>query len=189
MRQLEMVVLLGVLSHFPLQLKAAIDAVLITNHMETLQSDFLRMLRTDTVEGARCVYVCMCVNAGTYRLIYFLNFLRPRFADMRRLYLLLARVENGLRNTANTFQVFLTEAGTKIVQQQKERDVKEALLSAVAFVRELMDFYEKYANLVNQTFVGHTLFKEALDKVQSSEPLQSACLFIWRLTARNPGLP
>jgi hypothetical protein len=84
---------------------------------------------------------------------------------MRRLYTLLARVTDGLPNSANTFQAYLTETGSKIVIEQKKRELKDALASAVPFVKQLMTFYEKYAGLVGSCFGGHSLFKTALDKV------------------------
>ncbi len=87
---------------------------------------------------------------------------------MRRLYFLLARVVDGLPNTANTFQVYLAETGSKIIIEQKNRNLKEALANAVAFVKQLMTFYEKYYGLVNTCFSGHSLFKTALDKVSQS---------------------
>jgi hypothetical protein len=86
---------------------------------------------------------------------------------MRRVYFLLQRVIDGLPNTANTFQAYLTETGTKIVQEQKKKQLKDALANAVAFVKALMVFYEKYYNLVNTCFSSHPLFKTALDKVSN----------------------
>jgi len=116
------------------KIKKAIDEVLIEKHMETIQADFLRMLKEDKNE------------------------------DMRRLYTLLARVVDGLPNSANTFQVYLTESGSKIIVEQKNRELKDALACAVPFVKQLMTFYEKYAGLVSTCFGGHSLFKTALDK-------------------------
>lgn len=84
---------------------------------------------------------------------------------MRRLYFLLQRVVDGLPNTSNTFQVYLTETGSKIVVEQKKRPLKEALANAIAFVKQLIAFYEKYSNLVVTCFSNHNLFKTALDKV------------------------
>jgi hypothetical protein len=116
------------------KIKKAIDEVLIEKHMETLQADFLRMLKEDKDE------------------------------DMRRLYFLLQRVADGLPNTANTFQAYLTETGSKIVVEQKKRPLKEALANAIAFVKQLMTFYSKYYSLVQTCFSNHSLFKTALDK-------------------------
>lgn len=116
------------------KIKKAIDEVLIEKHMEPIQSDFLRMLRED------------------------------KYEDMRRLYVLLARVENGLPESASTFQIYLVDAGTKIVSEQRSKDVKEALANAVAFCKTLMAFYEKYEKLVSTCFSNFALFKTALDK-------------------------
>jgi len=116
------------------KIKKAIDEVLIEKHMETLQADFLRMLKEDKDE------------------------------DMRRLYFLLQRVVDGLPNTANTFQAYLTESGSKIVLEQKKRALKEALANAIGFVKQLMVFYSKYYSLVQTCFSNHSLFKTALDK-------------------------
>jgi hypothetical protein len=102
--------------------------------METLQADFLRMLKEDKNE------------------------------DMRRLFFLLQRVIDGLPNTSNTFQAYLTESGTKIVAEQSKKGLKDALAYAVPFVKSLMSFYEKYSGLVVTCFSGHTFFKTALDK-------------------------
>lgn len=84
--------------------------------------------------------------------------------DMRRLYFLLQRVIDGLPNTANTFQVYLVETGSKIVVEQKKRALKEALANAIPFVKQLITYYSKYFNLVQTCFSGHSLFKTALDK-------------------------
>jgi len=117
------------------KIKKAIDEVLIEKHMEILQSDFLRMLVEDKEE------------------------------DMRRLYFLLQRITDGLSHTANTFQAYLTETGSKIVIEQKKRPLKEALANAIMFVKQLMNFYTKYSNLVQTVcFSGHPLFRTALDK-------------------------
>lgn len=116
------------------KIKKAIDEVLIEKHMESLQADFLRMLKEDKEE------------------------------DMRRLYFLLQRVVDGLPNTANTFQAYLSESGSKIVVEQKKLQLKEALANAIAFVKNLITFYEKYYNLVGICFSNHSLFKTALDK-------------------------
>eukprot|EP01118_Nematostelium_gracile_P018515 TRINITY_DN823_c0_g1_i1.p1 TRINITY_DN823_c0_g1~~TRINITY_DN823_c0_g1_i1.p1 ORF type:complete len:795 (-),score=263.67 TRINITY_DN823_c0_g1_i1:65-2146(-) len=116
------------------KIKKAIDEVLIEKHMEALQADFLRMLKGDKDE------------------------------DMRRLYFLLARVTEGLPNTANTFQVYLQEEGTKRIVDQKEKPLKDALANSVQFVKTVMSFYEKYCKLVLTCFSGHNLFKTALDK-------------------------
>ena len=85
--------------------------------------------------------------------------------DMRRLYFLLSRVPNGLPNTSDTFQVYLIDCGTKIVAEQKARDIKEAFANGIPFVKKLMEFYEKYFKLVAGCFSGNPLFKSALDKV------------------------
>jgi len=116
------------------KIKKAIDEVLIEKHMEQIQADFLRMLKEDKNE------------------------------DMKRLYFLLSRVADGLPNTANTFQVYLIESGSKIINEQKEKNLKDALGSAVVFVKKLINFYEKYSGLVAAQFSNHSLFKTALDK-------------------------
>jgi hypothetical protein len=116
------------------KIKKAIDEVLIEKHMESLQADFLRMLKEDKKE------------------------------DMRRLYFLLSRVVDGLPNTSQTFQVYLIETGSKIVVEQNKRGLKEALANAVPFVKALMVFYEKYSSLTASCFSSHSLFKTALDK-------------------------
>lgn len=82
--------------------------------MEQLQADFLRMLKEDKNEGT---------NFGE-------NELTP-LLDMKRLYFLLSRVTDGLPNTANTFQVYLTETGSKIIVEQREKNLKDALSNAV----------------------------------------------------------
>lgn len=116
------------------KIKKAIDEVLIEKHMEQIQADFLRMLKEDKND------------------------------DMKRLYFLLSRVVEGLPNSANTFQVYLIETGSKIVVEQQKRNLKDALAQAVAFVKSLIVFYEKYYTLVGICFSNHSLFKTALDK-------------------------
>lgn len=83
---------------------------------------------------------------------------------MRRLYFLLARVVDGLPNTANTFQAYLQEEGSKKVAEQRKKPLKDALANAVQFVKDIMAFYEKYSKLVASCFSNHSLFKTALDK-------------------------
>jgi len=116
------------------KIKKAIDEVLIEKHMESLQADFLRMLKEDKNE------------------------------DMRRLYFLLARVAEGLPNTSNTFQAYLQEEGSKRIEDQKKRGLKDALANAVQFVKNVMSFYDKYFKLTSSCFSSHSLFKTAMDK-------------------------
>jgi len=116
------------------KIKKAIDEVLIEKHMESLQADFLRMLKEDKNQ------------------------------DMRRLYFLLARVVDGLPNSANTFQAYLQEEGSKKVEDQKKKGLKDALANAVQFVKNITTFYDKYFKLVQTCFSSHNLFKTALDK-------------------------
>eukprot|EP01119_Soliformovum_irregulare_P016219 TRINITY_DN4668_c0_g1_i1.p1 TRINITY_DN4668_c0_g1~~TRINITY_DN4668_c0_g1_i1.p1 ORF type:complete len:780 (-),score=286.20 TRINITY_DN4668_c0_g1_i1:47-2386(-) len=116
------------------KIQKALDESLIERHMEALQADFLRMLKEDQNE------------------------------DMRRLFDLLHRVTNGLPSTADTFQVYLIGEGSKKVAEQKARPLKDALANAVPFVKNLMEFYDKYYKLVQGCFSGHSLFKTALDK-------------------------
>eukprot|EP01114_Cavostelium_apophysatum_P003186 TRINITY_DN1295_c0_g1_i1.p1 TRINITY_DN1295_c0_g1~~TRINITY_DN1295_c0_g1_i1.p1 ORF type:complete len:780 (-),score=255.74 TRINITY_DN1295_c0_g1_i1:133-2472(-) len=116
------------------KIKKAIDEVLIEKHMEQIQADFLRMLKEDKND------------------------------DMKRLYFLLSRVVDGLPNSANTFQSYLVETGSKIVVEQQKKNLKDALGNAVVFVKALITFYEKYYGLVGVCFSNHALFKTALDK-------------------------
>jgi len=78
--------------------------------------------------------------------------------------MLLARVVDGLPNSANTFQVYLKEEGSVKVDEQKKKALKDALANAVQFVKNIMVFYEKYYKLVQSCFSNHNLFKTALDK-------------------------
>ena len=137
-----------------LQIKKAIDEVLIEKHMEALQADFLRMLKEDKNDGKKQSLFEELIH-------FFFSFLK----DMRRLYFLLSRVTDGLPNSANTFQAYLQEEGTKKVGEQKQKALKEALANAVQFVKNVMVFYQKYYLLVQNCFSSHNLFKTALDKV------------------------
>jgi hypothetical protein len=85
---------------------------------------------------------------------------------MRRFYFLLSRIPEGLPSSAKSMGDFLTEEGSKIVAEQKsKRDLKESIPNAVIFVRNLMNFYDKYSHLVNTCFSAHAQFKTSLDKV------------------------
>lgn len=88
---------------------------------------------------------------------------------MRRLYFLLARVVDGLPNSANTFQAYLQEEGSKKIVEQKKKGLKDALAYAVQFVKNIAVFYDKYFKLVQTCFSSHNLFKTALDKVQQTQ--------------------
>lgn len=134
-------------AHSKIKIKATLDKVLILNHMDRLQGDFLQMLQED------------------------------RYEDMERLFFLLERVENGLPNTADTMNAYLQSVGSKIVQTQADRPVKDALQKAVSFVKELMGFYDKYAKLVKDQFGSHQLFKTALDKAMKDVINQNAGKF------------
>jgi hypothetical protein len=121
------------------QLKATMNETLISKHMETIQASFLGFLREEKLE------------------------------DMRRVYYLLSRIADGLTHTAKTYEEYLTKhVGFAIVDAQKAKSPKDAVTSAIPFIKSLIDMHRKYNDLVVNTFSNHVTFKAAFDKVSLS---------------------
>ncbi|PRP82656.1 hypothetical protein PROFUN_09767 [Planoprotostelium fungivorum] len=130
------------------KIKQALDEVLIEKHLEIIQQDLIRMLKEDKNE------------------------------DMKRVYFLLSRVASSLPAAARTMNEFLIGEGSKIVADQKDkRDVKDSIPNAVLFVRNLMQFYDKYSVLVSTCFSSNAHFKTALDKAFREIMNQEAGIF------------
>lgn len=84
---------------------------------------------------------------------------------MKRIYYLISRVENYLPDIANIFQNFLVKVGSNIIEDQRVKDLKEAINNSVNFVKNLIIFYDKYINIISTYFSNNNLFKTGLDKV------------------------
>eukprot|EP01125_Pyxidicula_operculata_P006382 TRINITY_DN2218_c0_g1_i1.p1 TRINITY_DN2218_c0_g1~~TRINITY_DN2218_c0_g1_i1.p1 ORF type:complete len:752 (+),score=188.33 TRINITY_DN2218_c0_g1_i1:1778-4033(+) len=113
----------------------ACEEVLIERHMQSLQDAFQSMLRDDKVE------------------------------DMKRFYGLLARITNGLVNSAETMKKFLKEVGTDIVNKHaKTLTNRNALKDSVALIQELLNLHEKYTTTIKDCFSDHNQFRQAMDE-------------------------
>lgn len=76
------------------KLKLALDEAMITKHFDQLQNAFQDMIEHEEEN------------------------------DMRRFYFLFSRLDDGLQNSARTFQAHLKKVGTAIMAQQKAIKVK-----------------------------------------------------------------
>ncbi len=119
------------------KLKAALNEALISKHMDSIQASFNGFLKDE------------------------------RHEDMRRVYFLLSRISDGLNHTSKTFEEYLKNVGSDIVESQKKKQPKEALANANAFIKSLIDLHKKYSELLSTCFSNHSLFKSALDKAFS----------------------
>jgi cullin 1 len=140
------------------KLKLALDEAMITKHFDQLQNAFQDMIEHEEEN------------------------------DMRRFYFLFSRLDDGLQNSARTFQAHLKKVGTAIMAQQKAiKDTKKAISNAIPFIKvllclkkkivliccgqkELLVLHGKYLRIINTCFTrdgdqnGDPLFQQAMDK-------------------------
>jgi cullin 1 len=123
------------------KLKLALDEAMITKHFDQLQNAFQDMIEHEEEN------------------------------DMRRFYFLFSRLDDGLQNSARTFQAHLKKVGTAIMAQQKAiKDTKKAIANAIPFIKELLVLHGKYLRIINTCFTrdgdlnGDPLFQQAMDK-------------------------
>lgn len=123
------------------KLKLALDEAMITKHFDQLQNAFQDMIEKNEEE------------------------------DMRRFYFLFSRLDDGLQNSAKTFQAHLKKVGTNIMTNQKNiKDTKKAISNAIPFIKELLELHGKYLGIITKCFTkdgevkGDTLFQQAMDK-------------------------
>jgi len=84
--------------------------------------------------------------------------------DLRRMFRLFARIDNGLVPMANIVQVFISEIGHEHVKGRQARlDAGEKDKNDdPEFVKSLLKLHGKYLGVVKDTFDGHSLFQKSL---------------------------
>uniref|UniRef100_A0A7S1VSX6 Cullin family profile domain-containing protein n=2 Tax=Grammatophora oceanica TaxID=210454 RepID=A0A7S1VSX6_9STRA len=84
--------------------------------------------------------------------------------DLKRMFRLFSRLENGLNPMATIVQTFITDMGMDIISQRQnrldsgEKDKNED----PDFVKALIALHDKYLGVVRDDFNGHSLFQKAL---------------------------
>lgn len=117
------------------KLKLALDDAMITKHFDVLQQSFQDMIENEHED------------------------------DMRRFYFLFSRLDDGLANSAKTFQAHLKKVGAQVMVTQKGvKDTKKAIANAIPFIRELLDLHTKYVRIIDSCFQNSVLFQQAMDK-------------------------
>ncbi|XP_059648642.1 cullin-1-like [Cornus florida] len=89
--------------------------------------------------------------------------------DLSRMYRLFSKLPRGLEPVSSTFKQHVTAEGTTLVKQaedaasNKKADKKDVVgLQEQVFVRKVIELHDKYLTYVNDCFMNHTLFHEAL---------------------------
>jgi len=88
--------------------------------------------------------------------------------DLKRMFSLFSRLENGLDPMAAIFQSFITSKGSEI-HNARENRLKQSSSSSSKesnvdpeFIQALLSLHDKYLGVVRGEFAGHALFQKAL---------------------------
>jgi len=84
--------------------------------------------------------------------------------DLKRMFRLFVRLENGLNPMANILQNFITSTGEDIIARRKARldGGEKDKNDDPKFVKAIMSLHEKYLDVVKKDFSGHPLFQKGL---------------------------
>jgi len=84
--------------------------------------------------------------------------------DLKRMFRLFSRLENGLNPMANILQNFITSTGEDIINRRKARldGGEKDKNDDPKFVKAIMALHEKYLDVVKKDFSGNSLFQKGL---------------------------
>mmetsp|Transcript_14790 Transcript_14790/g.20982 ORF Transcript_14790/g.20982 Transcript_14790/m.20982 type:complete len:773 (-) Transcript_14790:2160-4478(-) len=84
--------------------------------------------------------------------------------DLRRMFNLFSRLENGLNPMANIVESFITSMGTECINKRQARldGGEKDKNDDPKFVKSLLALHEKYLGVIKSDFSGHPLFQKAL---------------------------
>lgn len=84
--------------------------------------------------------------------------------DLRRMFQIFSRLENGLVPMANIVEKFITSQGEACIEKRQARldSGEKEKNDDPEFVKSLIDLHEKYLGVIRQTFDAHHLFQKAL---------------------------
>lgn len=84
--------------------------------------------------------------------------------DLRRMYSLFSRLDNGLNPMAAIVQQFITATGLEIIQQRQARlnGGDKDKNDDPDFVKALLALHDKHLSVIKADFSGHSLFQKAL---------------------------
>jgi len=84
--------------------------------------------------------------------------------DLKRMFRLFSRLENGLNPMANILQNFITSTGEDIINRRKARldGGEKDKNDDPKFVKSIMALHEKYLDVVKKDFSGNSLFQKGL---------------------------
>jgi len=83
--------------------------------------------------------------------------------DLKRMFQLFSRLDDGLQPMADIVQKFITSQGEACVEKRESRLKNEKDKNDdPEFVKSLIDLHEKYLGVIRETFASHHLFQKAL---------------------------
>jgi len=84
--------------------------------------------------------------------------------DLKRMFQLFSRLDNGLQPMADIVQKFITSQGVACVEKREARleSGEKDKNDDPEFVKSLIDLHEKYLGVIRETFASHHLFQKAL---------------------------
>lgn len=82
--------------------------------------------------------------------------------DLQRMFRLFQRPENGLVPMANLVQEFITSMGMDVVNRRQARLKEKDKNDDPTFVKELIELHDKYLEVIQRDFAGHSHFQRAL---------------------------
>ena len=84
--------------------------------------------------------------------------------DLHRMYRLFQLLENGLNPMATIVQQFISDMGKEVVNRRKARldGGEKDKPDDPKFVKALIELHDKYVEVVNRDFEGHSLFHKAM---------------------------
>lgn len=87
-----------------------------------------------------------------------------RAEDLKRMFRLYERLENGLNPIAKIFRLYIVERGNHIINTRRERvqSEKKEKNDDPDFVRGLLELHDKYLGVVEEVYSSHPLFQKAM---------------------------
>jgi len=84
--------------------------------------------------------------------------------DLKRMFELFSRLEDGLQPMANIVEKFITSQGNACIEKRQARldSGEKDKNDDPEFVKSLIDLHEKYLGVIKETFASHHLFQKAL---------------------------
>jgi len=86
--------------------------------------------------------------------------------DLGRMHRMFSLVDNGLNPIAQAFRQYVTDRGSKIVdervEQAKQMASKSEALGDPSFIQTLLDLHDRFKGIVQECFSQDSLFQKSL---------------------------